>query len=668
VSYIADLLWPKRTIVAEERRSLSLTDYDQWLELGLAGGTESGVSVTSDSALRVSSVYSCVRILAETVAMLPLITYERLARGKRRASEHPLYALLHDRPNDFMTAYTFRETVQGHLALRGNAYIHVDYDGAGRVEELFPLRPDRLIQIVERDGRLMYQYQLPEAIRWFTDAEIWHLRSLGADGRIGYSPVSLHRQGVGLAMAQEIYSARFFGKGATPGGVLEHPGQLSDQARTNLRESWEGTHGGLGRSHKVAILEEGLKWSAIGMSNLDAQYIEGRKFQVTEIARMFRIPPHMVGDLERATFSNIEHQGLEFVIYTMMPWLVNWEQSILQTLFLPADRQRFFPEFLLSGLLRGDTEVRYAAYAVARQNGWLSANDIRELENMNPVEGGDTYLVPLNLIPVRSLEPAPRDPLRVSADTLRRAEDRAARSVETRKRLRSAYHELFRDTAGRVVRRETARIREKAAALLAARNAAELSLWLDGFYEDHREFIHDRMSPVFRSYGEAVAAEAADEIGVEPLGADALDRLARAYVEDFAAHHIGISLSEIRNLLQRAAQEGTDPLVALQVLMDEWEESRPEAIAGIETVRSGNAMAIGLYLAAGVTILRWHAFGKSCPYCIRLDGRQVGIHQHFIGAGEAFAPDGDGEPLTPKHEVRHPPAHKGCDCMILAGS
>jgi HK97 family phage portal protein len=655
-------------MVAEERRSLSLTDYDQWLELGLAGGTESGVSVTVDSALRVSSVYSCVRILAETVAMLPLITYERLARGKRRASEHPLYSLLHDRPNDFMTAYTFRETVQGHLALRGNAYIHVDYNGAGRAEELFPLRPDRLIQIIERDGRLLYQYQLPEEIRWFTDAEIWHLRSLGADGKVGYSPVSLHRQGVGLAMAQEIYAARFFGKGATPGGVLEHPGHLSDQARTNLRESWEGTHGGLGRSHKVAILEEGLKWNAIGMSQRDAQYIEGRKFQVSEIARMFRIPPHMVGDLERATFSNIEQQGLEFVIYTMMPWLVNWEQSILQTLFPPADRQSFFPEFLLSGLLRGDTQTRYAAYALARQNGWLSANDIRELENMNPIEGGDTYLVPLNLTPARSLESVPRDPLRVSADTLRRLEDRAGRSVEARKRLRSAYHELFRDTAGRIVRRETARIREKAAALLAARNAAELSLWLDRFYEDQREFIHDRMGPVFRSYGEAVAAEAADEIGAEPLGVDALDRLARAYVEDFAAHHIGISLTEIRTLLQRAAQEGTDPLVVLGELLDEWEESRPEDIAGIETVRSGNAMAIGAYLAAGVIVLRWHAFGKSCPYCSRLNGRQVGIQQNFIGAGESFLPDGDGEPLIPKHEVRHPPAHKGCDCMILAGS
>jgi hypothetical protein len=423
----------------------------------------------------------------------------------------------------------------------------------------------------------------------------------------------------------------------------------------------------LGRSHKVAILEEGLTWNAIGMSQRDAQYIEGRKFQVSEIARMFRIPPHMVGDLERATFSNIEQQGLEFVIYTMMPWLVNWEQSILQTLFPPADRQRFFPEFLLSGLLRGDTQTRYAAYALARQNGWLSANDIRELENMNPIEGGDTYLVPLNLTPARSFESVPRDPLRVSADTARRLEDRAGRSIEARKRLRSAYHELFRDTAGRIVRRETARIREKAAALLAARNAAELSLWLDRFYEDQREFIHDRMGPVFRSYGEAVAAEAADEIGAEPLGADALDRLARAYVEDFAAHHIGISLTEIRNLLQRAAQEGTDPLVALQELLDEWEESRPEDIAGIETVRSGNAMAIGVYLAAGVIILRWHAFGKSCPYCSRLDGRQVGIQQNFIGAGESFLPEGDGDPLIPKHEVRHPPAHKGCDCMILAG-
>ena len=681
MSLIGDLLFPKQAVAPDEQRgNLPLDDIGPWIEMGLPSLTDAGISVSPDKALRVSAVYACVRILAETVAMLPLITYERLDRGKRRATDHYLYPLLHDRPNDFMTAYTFRETMQGHLGLRGNAYAHIDYDGSGQVQELFPLRPDRMVQIVENNGRLMYQYQLPNEVRWFSDAEIWHLGSLGADGRIGYSLISLHRQGVGLALAQEAYAARFFGNNARPGGVLEHPQRLSPEAHKTLRDDWERMHQGLERSHKVAILEEGVKWQDIGVSQRDAQYIEGRKFQVTEIARMFRIPPHMIADLERATFSNIEHQGLEFVMYSMMPWFVNWEQSIEQFLMTERDRQRHFVEFLVDGLLRGDTATRYAAYSIGRQNGWLSANDIRELENMNPIEGGDEYFMPLNLLPMRSngqlhlsermalLRATWSETVPVAADTKALLPDRQQRSMDARKRLRSAYHELFLDTAGRIIRREVNDIAGKAKSLLAARNAAELSLWLDIFYEDHRDFVQRHMRPVFRSYGESVAAEAADEIGADPLTEEQLDILATQYADEFAAHHIGIGLTEIRNAIQRANQEGVDPMEALQELLAEWEESRPVAIADIEVVRSGNWMAVGLYAAAGVTILRWHAFGKSCPYCSKLHGRQVGIQQNFIGAGEDFLPDGDGEALTPKHDIYHPPAHRGCDCMILAGS
>jgi HK97 family phage portal protein len=671
MTLLGELLWPKREAVPMEKRDgvLSLTDYSQWTELGLTGATDSGVSVSQEKALRMSAVFACVRILAETVAMLPLIVYERLERGKRRAINHPLYTLLKDRPNEDMTSFEFRETVQGHMALWGNAYVHVEYDGGGQVRELFPLPPDNMIQIIQLAGRWRYQYLLPgEEMKWFDEAEIWHLRSLGSDGRMGYSPIALHRQAVGLGMAAEMFGARFFGNDARPGGVLEHPGSLSKQAQQNLLESFESRHGGLSRSHRVGILEEGMKYHEIGMPLEDAQFIQTRRFQIQEIARIYRIPPHMLADLERATFSNIEHQSIEFVVQTMMPWFVRWEQAIDQRLMLERDRRRYFAAFLVDGLLRGDTVSRYQAYAVGRQNGWLSANDIRELENQNPIEGGDTYFMPLNLVPVRSAErSAVRD---VSADTpvseLRDGQERADRAVEGRRRLRSAYHKLFLETAGRIVRSEVNNILPKAKSVLMDRDVAELNLWLDQFYEEHRQFITRHMQPLFRSYGEAVAAEAAEEIGADELGDEELDALAQAYVDDFAAHHIGISLAMVRNQLQAAVQQGLDPLQALRELFDEWEESRPTDIADIETVRSGNAMAIGLYAAAGVIHLRWRAFGDNCPYCTRLNGRIVGIQEAFIGAGEDFQPEGAAAPLTPKNDVRHPPAHKGCDCMIQA--
>src|SRR3990167_4995387 len=680
MSILENMLWPNRSLKAPERRTnLSLTDHDQWVELGLTASTDSGVSVNAEKALAHSAVFACVRILAETIASLPLIMYERMPRCKRRADKYPLYELLKERPNGDMTSFETWETLQGHLGLWGNAYSLIDYNGAGHVKEILPLRPDRMLQIVNNQGRWAYQYQMPTSeMKWFDEGFIWHLHGLGSDGRIGYSPIQLMRQAIGLGLAAEKYRARFFGNDARPGGVLEHPGTLSPEAHTRMREDWEAKHSGVSKSHKVAILEEGTKWAAVGIPPEDSQFIETRKFQLQEIARMYRIPPHMLADLDRATFSNIEHQSIEFVVHSIRPWLVRWEQSIKQRLMIERDRSRFLYEFLVDGLLRGDIVARYAAYAQGRQNGWLSANDIRELENMNPVDGGDVYLVPLNLIPARSAgsdrvlaamrgyQPvaaeltAEPDPLPARGVTLEQ------RSPEGRRRLARAYHDLFAETAGKIVRREANEILQKAKALLRKRDVPALSLWLDQFYEEHRDFIHRQMQPVLRSYGELVVADAADEIGVDPLSDEQLDVLANAYVEDFAAHHIGISLAQVRSVLKDAITAGEDPVAALEARFGEWEEVRPNEIADIETVRSGNSMAVSLFAAAGVTLLRWHAFGKSCPYCSSMDGRVVGIQQAFLGAGSEFMPDGADRPMAAEFDVRHPPLHNGCDCMVTA--
>ena len=364
------------------------------------GGTTSGKRVDERTAMTVTAVYACVRILSESIAGLPLHVYRyRPDGGKERDITHPLFRLLHDAPNSEMTSFVFRETLMAHLLLWGNAYAQIIRDGRGQVLALYPLLPSRMR--VDRDdaGRIIYEYSKdgspPVLLR---REDVLHIPGLGFDGLVGYSPIAMARNAVGLALATEEYGSKFFANGANPGGVLEHPGVVKNPEQ--LRESWYGQFGGSGKAHKIAVLEEGLKFHAIGIPPEAAQFLQTRKFQTTEIARIFRIPPHLIGDLEKATFSNIEHQSLEFVKYSIGPWVVRWEQALMQALLLPGEKSGFFIRFNLDGLLRGDYKSRTEGYATGRQNGWLSANDIRELEDMNRLpegQGGDEYLVNGNM-------------------------------------------------------------------------------------------------------------------------------------------------------------------------------------------------------------------------------------------------------------------------------
>ena len=376
----------------------------------LFGPTSAGRPVTVRSAMQMTAVYSCVRILAEAIAGLPLHVYRlKDGGGKEKAVDHSLYRLLHDEPNPEMTSFVFRETLMTHLLLWGNAFAQIVRNGLGEVIGLYPLQPNRMS--VGRDldtKRLYYEYQTSwdepageyKIIR-LTPNDVLHVPGLGFDGLVGYSPIAMAKNAIGLAQATEDYGASFFANGAAPGGVLEHPGTIKDPSR--VRESWQQTFGGARNGNKVAVLEEGMKYTPISVSPEQAQFLETRKFQLNEIARIFRIPPHMIGDLEKSSFSNIEQQSLEFVKYTLDPWVIRWEQAITKTLLNPREKQQLFVKFNVEGLLRGDYQSRMEGYAVARQNGWMSANDIRELENLDrisEVDGGDLYLVNGNMLPL----------------------------------------------------------------------------------------------------------------------------------------------------------------------------------------------------------------------------------------------------------------------------
>ena len=362
------------------------------------GTSSSGKSVSEKTALQTTAVYACVRILAETIALLPLHTYRTSPNGKEKAASHPLYYLLHSEPNPEMTSFVFRETLMGHLLLWGNAYAQIIRNGRGTVMALYPLLPNKMMVNRTDQGILYYQYEKDGQTYFLSHQDVLHIPGLGFDGLIGYSPIGMAKNAIGMAIATEEYGAKFFANGASPGGVLEHPGVVKDPAR--VRDSWNAVYQGSGNAHRVAVLEEGMKFQSIGIPPEQAQFLETRKFQLNEIARIFRIPPHMIGDLEKSSFSNIEQQSLEFVMYTLDPWVVRWEQAMQRALFSEGEKRQYFVKFNVDGLLRGDYQSRMNGYAVGRQNGWLSSNDIRELENLNRIsteEGGDLYLINGNM-------------------------------------------------------------------------------------------------------------------------------------------------------------------------------------------------------------------------------------------------------------------------------
>lgn len=371
-----------------------------------------GTRVTADHAMRLSAVYAAVRLIAETFATLPVNIYRVAADGERsQARDHWLFPLLTRRPNRYQNAFEWREMLQGHLTLRGNAYCEIVDDAKGQVTDLIPLHPDRIkIEMTGNDPG-DYRYVVTNrdgTIDRFNRGSIWHLRGLSADGIMGLSPIAMARESIGLGLAAQEYGGRFFANDATPsGGWIEYPHKFPDAAaRQTFRESFQKFQGGKNRG-KVSVLEMGMKYHEVGVNNKDSQFLETRKFQVTDIARWFRVPPHMIADLDRATFSNIEQQSLEFVKYCLTPWAERWEASLEAEI---ADDDAIEVEVDFDNLLRGDSAARSAYYSSGILNGWLTRNEARAAENLPPLEGLDEPLRPLNMATEEDAERLPAAP------------------------------------------------------------------------------------------------------------------------------------------------------------------------------------------------------------------------------------------------------------------
>lgn len=431
----------------------------------------SGVRVTADLALKASAVWACSRIIAETLAALPLLTYRRLGDGGREAApDHPLYQTLHRQPNAEQTALEWVEFETMHAVMRGTGYSRKRPGPRGPADQLEPIHPARVRVETLTNGRPRYQVADPQTGREapVLREDMFVLRGLSLDGLTGVSVIEYARESIGLALGAEGFGSRFFANDARPGGALKVRGKLSDTAARRLQSTWNVGHGGFRNAHRVAIFEDGIEWQQTGMSNEDAQFLATREFQIADIARWFRVPLHMIGETSRTTSwgSGIEQLSIGFVIYTLLPWLKRWEQAVARDLLLAPDR--YFVEFLVTGLLRGDTKARYEAYAIGRQWGWLSRNDVRRLENMNPIADGDDYLSPLNMTPGGRTPPA-----------------------EGRALLGEHYRLLLTDTAARVVRKELA-----AMGRAARRHEGDADGWraaVRDFYAEHAAYVAETL-------------------------------------------------------------------------------------------------------------------------------------------------------------------------------
>lgn len=638
-----------------KRGGWSAGDERWWHDIGFSGTSATGMQVTEANALQSAAVFACVRVLSETVASLPLPVYRRLTpRGKERAPEYPLYSILHDAPNPEMTSFTFRETLMGHLATWGNAYGYIDFEKNGRVSGLLPLLPGRM-NVKRTNGQLYYHYRMNDGTEYvWPSYRVLHIPGLGYDGIIGYSVIHMAREAIGLTMAEEQFGSSYFGNGAQPGGVLEHPSKLSVDAQTNLRKSWNEMHQGLSNQHRIAILEEGMKYKQTSIPPEDSQFLEARHFQVEEIARIYRIPQHMIGELGHATFSNVEHLSIDFVVHTMRPWLVRWEQTINQKLISSMDGKTYFAEFLVDGLLRGDSVARASYYKEMFFMGAMSPNDIREKENMNPVEGGDSYYIPMNMLPAGAPVPEKK--------SLR--ETRDVKKGLQRYRISKSYLPVFSDAVQRIVDRETNNLLRAAKKHLTVRSIADWETWLKDFYRDFPEFMTRQMAPAVHSLAEAMQAAAAGEVAADVGMTPELDSFLKDYLNTFNYRYLKSSQGQLEALIRDAGEGETLDIV--ETRLGEWEDKRADKSAMNETVQLGNAVAKFVFAGAGVTRLMWqNTSGKSCPFCEEMDGRIVGIQQNFLSSGETLAAEGEGQDMKVYRPCSQPPLHLACSCVIL---
>lgn len=641
-----------------------------WFELFREQHTpHSDVEVNADTVRRLGSAWAAASRLAQTIAQVSLFVNRRLEDGTERAPDHPLYPLLHDAPNPQMSSFQFREALTLQRFFWGAAYAQIVWNSVrSRVLEIWPLLAWKM-KVERTDGRLRYLYRPKtggETIE-LQPYQVLHIAGASYNGVHALDPMDTGREVFGNAIAAERFTGDYWKNGASPSGALKLPYRLeTKEQRDRLRDSVREKHQEWGEKGEIMLLEQNTEWQQIGIDPQASQLIEHREHEITNIARWAGMQPHMIADLRRATFSNITEQSIEYVRHTVMPEARRWEDAIKLRCFTPAERESFFAEFELNSLMRGSFRERVEAYQLAIQSSWITPNEVRKLENLNPIEGADKLLMPLNFIQLNSdgTAPATMDEPDMDEDDGDDARSREQRQADARGRYAQNALPSFIAQWQRVVNDEVRQIRDKGLSVLTSRDAAQFGTWLEDFYAGRSESTIRTVQPAYAAAHIAMRADAAQELGIDEdgIGSADYDQALQDYLRIMGDERSAQARRQIEQLLGEP-----DPDALIRSRLDEWTEKRAQKVGLDEAFRATNAFAVAAYRASGlVSKLRWVARGsKSCPYCQRLDGRVVGIRQSFLDSGD-FQPEGADRPLRVFSKVKHPPSHGGCVCVVVA--
>jgi len=673
-------LLPSLILPRARRKKVPSPSDDYWyLPYGATQETDAGICVDEATALKYLTVFACVSLVAGDVGRLPLNLYrKRKDGGKDNVTDHRLYDLLHNAPNPETPSLNWREAGQGHLMLWGNHYSFCNRDKTGAVQELWQLPDPGGVRVRRAGNELVYEYKVEGETRVRRRDEIFHIPGFGFNGIQGMSMIGLAREAIGMGLAAEKFGSRFYGAGTHPGGMVSMPieAEMDEDEQKKYIELIKSQSAGIGKSHELMILFNGEKYQPFTMPLNDAQFLESRDHQKIEICGMFHVPPHKIAiHGQNSNYNNLEQENSSYVDSCLMHWLVRWESAInLQLLSEKERRSGLFFEFLVEGLLRGDSAARADYYNKMFQVGSITPNQIRAKENMNPIEGGDQSFVMLNLVP---LDQAGQIDMALPGDkktpppdldgddevkSLRaffsdEGESRAQRSIVARDRIARRYRPLIFDAAQAIVNRETKAIKNRVAGRTS--DVAGLESFLNEFYEKFPDYIEKKMSPVLRSYMLAIIDESIAEVGVDDE--PDLDAEVREYLDGYAARHTKSSLGQMLALL-----EGEN-LADIDQRADEWAEKRPEKIVTDELVRASGAAFSWVVFGAGLAMVLRNRGPETCPYCRSLNGKRVTPDRPLVSAGDKIDAKDGSDPMHVYETKFHAPLHNKCDCYMSAG-
>jgi len=641
----------------------SLTDYDDFWYGLTDGPTKAGVAVNEKTALKYLTVFACVSLISGDIARLPLILYQnKKGGGKDRVLDHPLSDILHNAPNPNTSSFHWREAAQNHLLLWGNTYSRIiRTPNSKKICALVQIKNPGGMQIKKYRNGIFYEWTEGSKKYKVPKRDIFHIPGFGFDGIFGMSMIALAREPIGLGLATENFGSTFFGNGTHPSGIYEMDGYLGDNKADFVKALKDG-FAGLGNAHKIMVVEGGAKYKPLAVPPNDAQFLETREFQKIEICGMYHVPPHKIAIHGHNSDNNsLETENANYVDSCLMHWIVRWEQSMALQLLSKEERQQgLFVEFLVDGLLRGDSQARAEYYNKIFQVAGIKPNEIRAKENMNPIEGGDESFVMLNMIPLsmagqvaenKNSEPAKNE------NTLRLLEYRAKNSILLRDRIAKQYYPLFQRAAQDIVNKEGLAVKAQVNKHRKNRANSDMQTWLDDFYRKLPDYVRTKLGPVIRSFSEAIQAASAEEMGIDIGVSDELETFIDDYINRYSERHVESSLGQLTSLLE-------DDLEALEERVDEWKERRAEKIATNETVRNSSAIYQAVAFGAGFTTVWRNRGPKTCPFCKSLAGKRVARGQSFVNDGDELNPDGAEAPMKIRGMKAHPPLHAKCDCYL----